>query len=383
MPVNRVWRNSDYWRQVPLYRLASLLLGFFCLFGMLGCLIDVIELGRKPLIEVVVWTMFTGAMAVGYLLVLFRAPRWVVVVLAVHVLGSHPVGRIIRSLTGTSPYLATSESLRFAGVFSLLLSLLAAFFFLRFFNNEGRNAVRMQTELALAHAIQHTLVPVINIKHAALEIYGISLPSEKVGGDLVDAVALADGSVVAYVADIAGHGLPAGILMGMFKTAVRTLLFDSPSPTTLLERLNRVLPEVKEPEAYATAVVLRIPPRGDSSWYVEYAIAGHPPLLHASASAPSVQRLADSQFPVGLLPDPDYRVHRVEMLSGDVLLIATDGIIEAFDKSGNDFGMANLEGVLLKNMSRPLAEIAQEINRAVQNGYAQADDQSLLLVRAV
>lgn len=53
------------------------------------------------------------------------------------------------------------------------------------------------------------------------------------GGDLVDVVPVPDGSVFAYAADVSGHGLPAGILMGMIKTAVRTQLFDLPSPTSI------------------------------------------------------------------------------------------------------------------------------------------------------
>jgi serine phosphatase RsbU (regulator of sigma subunit) len=57
-----------------------------------------------------------------------------------------------------------------------------------------------------------------------VEIYGISIPSSEVGGDLVDVVPLSDGSVFAYIADPSGHGLPASILMGMIKTAVRTQL---------------------------------------------------------------------------------------------------------------------------------------------------------------
>ena len=78
------------------------------------------------------------------------------------------------------------------------------------------------------------------------------------GGDLVDAVPFSDGSVFAYVADVSGHGLPAGILMGMIKTAVRSQLVDFPTPTAVFERLNEVLPTVKEPQMYATCTALHI-----------------------------------------------------------------------------------------------------------------------------
>ncbi len=143
----------------------------------------------------------------------------------------------------------------------------------------------MQTELAIAQRIQQTLVPVIDWQSSNLEIYGISLPSAEVGGDLVDVVPLSDGSVFAYVADVSGHGLPAGILMGMIKTAVRTQLFDLPSPTAVFERLNEVLPAVKESHMYATCTALRIQPDSNGSCRVEYAIAGQPAMLHASSAS--------------------------------------------------------------------------------------------------
>jgi hypothetical protein len=91
-------------------------------------------------------------------------------------------------------------------------------FFVIFIQTEGRQTIQAQTELALAHSIQETLVPRLDLTLANCRIFGISIPSDKVGGDIVDVVLLPDGSVAAYVADVAGHGLQAGILMGMVKT---------------------------------------------------------------------------------------------------------------------------------------------------------------------
>ena len=382
MAIARKWRSLEYWRQIPLYRLTSLLLAFFCLFGMIGCLIAVIELGRKPLIAVVVWTVFTGLMAVAYLLTLFRWPRWLPAAVVAHYLGSVVLRSLVRHLGGVDSLLPSEGTVRFAGMLSLVLSFAAGLFFLRFFTREGRLAVRMETELALAQAIQKTLVPLIDFRSPALEIYGITEPSEKVGGDLVDTVQLSDGSVLAYVADIAGHGLPAGILMGMVKTAARTLLADPLSPTCLLERLNLVLPQIKSPEAYATAAVFRIHCSG-GGFAAEYALAGHPPLFHFSPNNPDVKLLADPQFPVGLLPSAEYRDQRFQFTRGDIVLVVTDGILEALDKFGNEFGAERIQQLLLQNSSRPLSELAAEIFKSVRKDFIQTDDQSLLLARAV
>lgn len=369
-----------YWRTVPVRRLTNLLLAVFCMFGMVGCFVDLLSLGQKPLLGVLVWTIFSGAIASAGVLAAFRAPRYLWVVLVVWALGSRLIsGLMHRFVPNIAPSL--EAGVRASTIACMVLSLGAYVFFMRFIQNEGRHAVRMQTELALAQGIQQTLVPAIQWSSDRIEIYGVSTPSAEVGGDLVDVVPLPDGSVFAYVADVSGHGLPAGILMGMIKTAVRTQLFDLPSPTAVFERLNEVLPAVKEPHMYATCSALRILQNGvDQACRVEYAIAGQPPMLCASSTG--IARLADQQLPLGLLPGPPYNGHALDLHPGDVLLIATDGVLEAETRDGKDFGLDQLEPLLLQNASQPLATIAAAIHAALAASYIQIDDQSLLLIRA-
>ena len=88
--------------------------------------------------------------------------------------------------------------------------------FLSFVTTEGLDSVRIQTELSLAHGIQATLVPTISFQSETFEIYGQSMPSTEMGGDLIDVIEN-DGNLLAYVADVSGHGLAAGQLMGMLK----------------------------------------------------------------------------------------------------------------------------------------------------------------------
>ena len=115
--------------------------------------------------------------------------------------------------------------------------------------------MRMQTELSLAHGIQATLVPTLSFETPRFEVYGKSIPSTEMGGDLIDVIQ-SDGSLLAYVADISGHGLPAGQLMGMLKAALRVSLQFHQQPVALLESADRVLPAVKEPDMYATIALL-------------------------------------------------------------------------------------------------------------------------------
>lgn len=374
--------SYQYFRDVPLRRLTFLLLAFFCLFGMLGLLIDVIELGRRPLSEDLVWTIFTGAMAVFYILTAIRSsPRWLLLPLAIHFAGSVLIRRLIVPSAGDFASLPINgNDIRMDAVGSLVLSLLAGGLFLQFLRSEGRRAVRLQTELSLAHGIQKTLVPAIEKTLSGCEIYGVSIPSEKVGGDLVDVVELRAGETLAYVADIAGHGLPAGILMGMFKTAARTHLMDSPRLPALLERLNEVLPQVKEPEMYATCAAILLT-HTDSCFTVEYSSAGHPAILRVKRSSPQVQRLQEAQFPLGLVPKVAYTSRELRTEPGDLFMITTDGIVETVDSEGQPFGVERVETILLQNTSAPLFQIAQKLQTAVDSFGRRADDQTVLLLR--
>jgi hypothetical protein len=373
--------TSNYWLTVPIHRLTFLLLAIFCMFGMVGCFVDLLALGQHPLPTVLVWTIFSGALAAAGILTGFRAPSRIWIVAVAWIAGSRIISSLFHHFARSLPHPTLEDGVRTATIACIVLSAAAVTFFLIFIQNEGRHAVRIQTELAIAQGIQQTLVPTIDWHSNGLEIYGISIPSAEVGGDLVDIVTLPDQSVFAYVADVSGHGLPAGILMGMIKTAVRTQLFDLPSPTAVFERLNEVLPAVKEPHMYATCTALRLHPaaNGDAC-RVDYAIAGQPSMLHAVHGG-SVAHLADQQLPLGLLAGPPYLGHTVLLRPGDVLLVATDGILEAVNKAGDEFGLDRLDAILTEARAQPLPSIAQKIRAALSAAYAQDDDQSLLLVR--
>jgi len=366
-----------------------LLMAVFCLFAMYGFLIDILDVQHKTLLAVLIWTVFTGFTAVAFVLVLSRAPRYFILVIAAHWILSRAVirpfiRRYVNSDVGGWGSASPEHVLQIAALSSMALAMIACVFFLIFIHREGKRAVRMETELSLAHGIQQTLVPTVNVTHDRCEIYGRTIPSDEVGGDLVDVVFLQDESVVAYVADVAGHGMAAGILMGMVKTAVRTQLFDRPTLAQLFDRLNRVLPSVKEQHMYATCAALQMKKAApDGARDVEYAVAAHTSILFVEGKERKASRLTDQHLPLGLLPYSDYSSHSVVARPGDVLLVSTDGIVETENKQTDDFGMDKLQQTLLANIDLPLPDVGEAIFDAVRSFGAQSDDRTLLLIRFV
>jgi sigma-B regulation protein RsbU (phosphoserine phosphatase) len=234
-------------------------------------------------------------------------------------------------------------------------------------------------ELGLARAIQNTLVPLLTYEDTNVEAYGQTIPREDLGGDLVDLVT-AGRDIIAYVADVSGHGLPAAVLMGMVKTAVRYGLHLGQVLPVLLDGLNRLLPAVKEPNMYATLAGLRF----DGSNEVEYITAGHVPLLQYRRRQRDIVRCcSEAQFPLGLFEDAGYVSGRVRYEAGDMFVLVTDGILEAADEQGAPFGFERLEQILCDLAGRPLSEIFEAVLAAVTLHGTQQDDQTLLLVRAL
>jgi serine phosphatase RsbU (regulator of sigma subunit) len=194
----------------------------------------------------------------------------------------------------------------------------------------------------------------------------------------------------AYVADISGHGLQAGILMGMLKASIRTILLAQPSLPRMLEGLNAVLPGLKEQNMYTTFAALRL---HEDSNEIEYILAGHPPMLYLDGSAGVVQELNTPQFPLGLIQGAEYSSATLRGKPGDSVLLVTDGILEAMDARGEEFGINRLSSLLLQTALLS-SEAAVERMFAAANAYAdspsggyerenqfRSDDQTLLLLR--
>jgi len=369
-------------------RLWVLIAADFLLFSAIGFYVDLLYRGVLPYAVALTLALCAGLNASLWIIVLSRlsmpylAGLFVLQFFTTRIT-THLANWMIRSF---DLKLVLSESgIHFAATSMMSVIILSYVFFAVYIRREGRESFRMQNELELAQGIQKTLVPPVGLRTSRFEIYGSSLPSEKVGGDLVDVLYLSGGDAIAYVADIAGHGLPAGILMGMLKTATRTALLDAeesePHRTlpTLLDRLNRVLPEVKEPHMYATFTGLRLGADGS----VFYALAASPPILQWHASDRTLSHTEEDQFPLGLLPVSSFDGHRLEVASGDLLVVATDGILEVCNKPQEEFGVERLKQVIAQNAKDPLPELAARILAAARGFGHQLDDQTILIVRCL
>jgi hypothetical protein len=369
-------RAARYWQGLPLHRMIGVLLAFFFTFSGFAFLLDLFNWQGLPLWAVLVSAALIGTNAVAFFVILSRRhfrllPLLVVLAAAViYVLGRLPHGSPIAVTAAAHKRMVLDAT----GI--VVVTFLGYRFFFGFISVEGVEQIRARTELELAHGIQRTLVPVIDSNTESVEVYGFSMPSEEVGGDLVDFVATEAGWW-GCLADVSGHGIKAGVLMGNLKTALRFGLGEGHSIPAILDRANRVLPAVKETEMYATVAAVRSAGAG----LMEYSLAGHLPILHYHAAKKFVSRCRIEQFPLGLIPDCNYESATVSCEAGDLFALLSDGIVETEDAIGSEVGLERIEGILMDNGAHPLKDIAKRIMTELAAFGIRRDDQSLLLLR--
>jgi hypothetical protein len=348
----------------------------FCAFAGMGLITDVMNGGTQPTVALVINVLFAGTIAICYAWAAVVDSRLMPVPLLFHLFYATILFDAIPAgppLTGAD---VREARLRLDGMGLAAAISLSYICFLAFINRTGARHVAVRTEIALARDIHRVLVPPIALRLGSFEFSGRSLPSGDVGGDLMDVVDLGDGAWLAYVADVSGHGVSSGLLMGMVKSAVRMRVRAQASASELLTDLNTVLEPLKHPAMFVTLAVITC----DAAGQMAYSLAGHLPIVRIRQDG-RIEELSLSHLPVGMMPGTTFGHAPLSCEPGDTLALLTDGLIEVFDKKDNDYGLARIEGLLSQHRGKSLEGMADQMLGAVRAHGPQLDDQTWLFVR--
>jgi serine phosphatase RsbU (regulator of sigma subunit) len=362
-------------RTMPLRSQLLFFAGTFFVFLPTGLLTDVTAQGATPVGRLVLSSVIAGGTAVAYTVVARYGAGWMAVLAPVHFFA---VASLDRWLGPLGPELAGDVLKARLGldVGFTVLSLVAGFTLLStLFRVEGARHGRLRAEVELARQIHRVLVPPLARQVGGIEVRGLSVASGDVGGDLVDVVETADGWT-AYVVDVSGHGVGSGLLMGMVKSAARVALRGDTELGALLTLLNAVIHDLKSPAMYATFAGLQ--------WRhgaLTFAVSAHVPVLRRRRGTPVIEELSMTQLPIAMFPDTGYTATPLEAVPGDLFVILTDGLTEAFDRREQEFGLERMKALIAAHGDGPLDVLEQRILDAVRAHGPQLDDQSLLLVR--
>jgi len=245
-------------------------------------------------------------------------------------------------------------------------------------SNDEKRA--LERDLELASSIQRSLLPGRDVHLVGWNIQYEYKPAGLVSGDYCDLISPAggDGQPIFLLGDVAGKGVAAALLMSHMHAMFHSLASAGQPLDRLLESANRVFGESTTAGQYATLICGRLGRSGE----VELASAGHFPALHVSKQR--VQEVGSTGLPLGMFSTSRYAVRRVQLDPDESLLLFTDGILEARDSNGREYGIPQLSRFAAERHDWATRELLSACMNDVAThatGVRQADDQTLMVIR--
>jgi len=239
---------------------------------------------------------------------------------------------------------------------------------------------QVEAELALARDIQQGLFPAAPPPTPAVDWGALNIPSSAVGGDYYDYLLTDDNRLWLLIADVSGHGLSAALLTASMRTGFQLLVRETRRPHEVAERLNEVLYEGSPANQFVAAVISILDlETGD----LRSCNAGHiPPLIIGKNRT---LELVGGGLPLGMFPDARYESRRTRVEPGDLLVYYTDGIPEATDRCGEEFGIEPLARAVRAHRLLPIPEIIEGVRQQVRAHRGRTgghlDDITLMVTR--
>ena len=243
---------------------------------------------------------------------------------------------------------------------------------------EATEKARLDEELRIASQIQQSLLPQARKNVGFCEAMGASVACRAIGGDFFEYIDLPDGSFGFALGDVSGKGPPAALLTAMLQGMFSTQSFAPVEPAEMMTRVNRALLARGIESRFATIffAILRADGR------LTYCNAGqNPPLLFSAAG---VRKLETGGMIVGLFPHATYEQEEIQLRPGDLLAVYSDGVSEALNPAGEEYGDERLESAIAPNWLEPSDAVLQsllESVRAFAKGAPQNDDVTAVIVR--
>ena len=274
---------------------------------------------------------------------------------------------------------------RFAEQDLELLSALGSVAALRIRNlalaEEGARRRELEKEMAIARQIQLALLPDQLPEIPGYSVFAVNDASRAVSGDFYEFQGRDEGDEqVIVIADVSGKGMAASLLAASFDALLMGPIEVGHPPDHLCARVSRRLFMKTPPERYVTAVIMALDP---GTGRLSYTNAGHNPGLLVRADG-TVQRLEANGLPLGLFPVVEYEKVEINLGPGDLVVLYTDGITEAANPKGDEYGLDRLQAVVRKYSQEPLVALAVAIETAVEvfvDGTPFGDDRTIVMLR--
>jgi phosphoserine phosphatase len=239
--------------------------------------------------------------------------------------------------------------------------------------------VALRREMELAKHVQEDLIPDAPPEIRGITSIGWTQAASITGGDCFDLWRLNDGRLGIFVGDASGHGIGPALVVSQARTLIRAICDLEPDPTKLMEQVNARLWADLDNGRFVTAFVGFLDASGSLSW----CSAGHGPMLVRPCRHDAVQLLEPCAPPLGVMQEflAD-KVEPIQIELGGSLVVVSDGIFEAFNDAGEQFGVERVVHLLMNDAAGEISSIAQQIRSAVEDWQKKsepADDQTVVI----
>ncbi len=245
---------------------------------------------------------------------------------------------------------------------------------------ELADRLSLKNDLEVARHIQQTMLPRATFQIEGMEVFGTTRPANTVGGDFYEVLQLRDGRVLLALGDVAGKGSPAALLMALFLAVMRTLVDAGFEGTALVERLNVQVLRHAPRSRFVTLFLSTFDPRSGELAYVN---AGqNAPLLRRGSGR--YERLDARGLALGFSDGATYELSTVHLDASDVLVMFSDGIIEAEDEVGRPFDETGLQAIIDGPARASAKELGWAVLSAIEahtRGHRLVDDLTILVAR--
>jgi serine phosphatase RsbU (regulator of sigma subunit) len=358
---------------------AQLYAGVFFIFAPVGLLVAMCQPEPWGWAAGLYSAAFAGLISLGWIYAINKQRYWLIVpLLLVPPFAADLVFRPANAIGLFEVGAEYSRTARLVVLAALITVCISVGFVLviRYVQSTEAKAAKDRAELDVAQRIHETLVPAIDLRWNSARVIAQSRASAAMGGDLVDALAR-DDQIDLVIADVSGHGVGAGVVMAMVKSAMRARLddnSDAPLPD-LLAGINKVVCSTVSEGMFVTLTCVRLRASGQC----EIASAGHLPTLIRRDDG-AIESVDNESLPIGVLANETFVSATVRLGRGDRLLLYTDGLTETANPDNVFFGIDGVRNALANSGRQSVDQAFASILSAVDAHGERRDDQSLLVV---
>jgi serine phosphatase RsbU (regulator of sigma subunit) len=239
---------------------------------------------------------------------------------------------------------------------------------------------RLERELQVARSVQTSLLPSATPQIDGWEFAAWWEPARQVAGDFYDFIPVGDGQLGLVIADVSDKGMPAALFMALSRSTVRASVTAATTPTDGINQANRLLCADATDGMFVTLFYAQLDPATGDLLYIN---AGHNPPLHYNAKTDETDLLTRTGMPLGVNDLGDYGQRGVQLASGDLILLYTDGVTDARNARGEEFGLKRLREIVFEHRQATASNLVAALTAALRDFTAAAEPFDDITVVAV